>query len=378
MRLRLFLATLAAALLAAALFTLSSCGKRGSGDEIVIGEYGSLTGTTATFGQSTDNGIQMAFDEINKAGGVLGKKVKIIVEDDQSKPEEAKTSVLKLIKQDHVVALIGEIASSRTLAAAPEAQRSKVPLITPGSANPEVTAKGDYIFRICFIDPVQGQVMARFAAQDLKLMKAAILTDVKNDYSVGLAKYFKEEYEKLGGKVVAEVPRATKADVDRAVKAAAAAFPAWRNVAPRDRGRILQRIAEDVEARIDDLARTLATETGNAIRTQARPEAKSVADVFRYFGGLGGELKGETIPLGEHVLSYTRREPLGVVAAIVPWNVPILIAAWKIAPALLAGNTVVRTPSANAPLAVLAALLAGLPPAAKMARTLPTQALRDE
>ena len=155
------------------------------------------------------------------------------------------------------------------------------------------------------------------------------------------------------GRVIAEVPRGTAEDVDRAVRAAHAAFPAWRAVAPRDRGRLLLRIADDVEARVDDLARTLAAETGNAIRTQARPEAKSVADVFRYFGGLGGELKGETIPLGEGYLSYTRREPYGVVAAIVPWNVPILIAAWKIAPALVAGNTVVLKPSANAPLAAL-------------------------
>ena len=155
------------------------------------------------------------------------------------------------------------------------------------------------------------------------------------------------------GRVIAEVPRGTAEDVDRAVRAAHAAFPAWRAVAPRDRGRLLLRIADDVEARVDDLARTLAAETGNAIRTQARPEAKSVADVFRYFGGLGGELKGETIPLGEGHLSYTRREPYGVVAAIVPWNVPILIAAWKIAPALVAGNTVVLKPSASAPLAVL-------------------------
>ncbi len=164
---------------------------------------------------------------------------------------------------------------------------------------------------------------------------------------------FSVETPATRGRVIAEVPRGGAEDVDRAVRAAAAAFPAWRDVAPRDRGRLLQRIADDVEAHVDDLARTLATETGNAIRTQARPEAKSVADVFRYFGGLGGELKGETIPLGEGYLSYTRREPYGVVAAIVPWNVPILIAAWKIAPALLAGNTVVLKPSANAPLAVL-------------------------
>jgi acyl-CoA reductase-like NAD-dependent aldehyde dehydrogenase len=156
------------------------------------------------------------------------------------------------------------------------------------------------------------------------------------------------------GSVIAQVPRAGAEDVDRAVKAAAAAFPGWRAVAPRDRGRMLSRIADDVEAALEDLARTLAAETGNAIRTQARPEAKTVADVFRYFGGLGGELKGETVPLGETMFSYTRREPFGVVAAIVPWNVPILIAAWKIAPALIAGNTVVLKPSANAPLAALA------------------------
>jgi betaine-aldehyde dehydrogenase len=156
------------------------------------------------------------------------------------------------------------------------------------------------------------------------------------------------------GQVIAQVPRSGAADVDRAVRAAAAAFPAWRAVAPRDRGRMLLRIAEDLEAAVEDLARTVASETGNAIRTQSRPEAKMTADLFRYFGGLGGEIKGETIPLGDAVFSYTRREPLGVVAAIVPWNVPILISAWKVAPALLAGNTVVLKPSANAPLSVLA------------------------
>ena len=156
------------------------------------------------------------------------------------------------------------------------------------------------------------------------------------------------------GEVIAQVPRATAADVDRAVRAAHDAFPAWRAIPPRDRGRILTRIADDLEAAIEDLARLLASETGNAIRTQARPEAKTTAELFRYFGGLGGELKGETIPLGEGMFSYTRREPWGVVAAIVPWNVPILISAWKIAPALIAGNTVVLKPSANAPLAALA------------------------
>src|SRR5215469_10206747 len=110
---------------------------------------------------------------------------------------------------------------------------------------------------------------------------------------------------------IAEVPRGRAEDVERAVKAAADAFPAWSRTVPRERGRLLARIADALEARVEELARTIALETGNALRTQARPEAKTTVDIIRYFGGLGSELKGETIPLGEHVLSYTRREPFG-------------------------------------------------------------------
>jgi acyl-CoA reductase-like NAD-dependent aldehyde dehydrogenase len=152
---------------------------------------------------------------------------------------------------------------------------------------------------------------------------------------------------------LAEVPRGPAADVDRAVAAAAKTFPAWSKVAPRERGRMLLKIADAFEARVEEMARLIATETGNAIRTQARPEAKLAADIFRYFGGLGGELKGETIPLGEQVLSYTRREPLGVVGAIIPWNAPVLLGALKIAPALCAGNTLVLKAAEDASLGVL-------------------------
>src|SRR6185437_12070368 len=152
---------------------------------------------------------------------------------------------------------------------------------------------------------------------------------------------------------IADIPRGAAADVDRAVEAAARAFPAWSKVAPRDRGRLLLQIAEALEARGEELARMIALETGNALRTQARPEAKSTVDILRYFGGLGGELKGETIPLGENVLSYTRREPLGVVGAIIPWNAPVLLGALKIAPALCAGNTLVLKAAEDAPLGVL-------------------------
>lgn len=152
---------------------------------------------------------------------------------------------------------------------------------------------------------------------------------------------------------IAEVPRAGAADVDRAVRAAAKAFPAWRATHWKERARALHRIADAVEARTEDLARTLSMETGNAIRTITRPEVKGAVDTLRYFAGVASEVKGETVPLGPGTLSYTLREPYGVVGAIVPWNVPITIAVWKIGPALATGNTMVLKPSADAPLAVL-------------------------
>src|SRR5262245_17388836 len=153
--------------------------------------------------------------------------------------------------------------------------------------------------------------------------------------------------------IVGSIPRGSAEDVDRAVKAAACAFPSWSRTIPRERGRMLQKIADAAEARVEELARIVAEETGNAVRTQARPEAKGAVDILRYFGGLAGELKGETIPLGEHVLSYTRREPIGVVGAIIPWNAPVILAALKIAPALCAGNTLVLKAAEDAPLGVL-------------------------
>jgi len=149
------------------------------------------------------------------------------------------------------------------------------------------------------------------------------------------------------------VPRARAADVDRAVAAAEAAFRPWSRMVPRERGRLLMKIADALDARHDELATILAAETGNAIRTQARPEATAAADTFRYFGGLASELKGETMPLGENHLAYTRREPIGVVGAIVPWNAPAVLAAMKIAPAVCAGNTIILKAAEDAPLAVL-------------------------
>ena len=191
----------------AAMFALGSCGNNQQGQpssEILVGEFGSLTGTTATFGISTRNGIDMAIDEVNKAGGLLGKNVRVIVEDDQGKPEEAQTVVTKLITRDQVIAILGEVASSRTMAAAPVAQQNRIPMISPSSTNPKVTEIGDYIFRVCFIDPFQGLVMAKFATNTLKLKNVAILRDIKNDYSVGLADVFVDNFKKLGGNIVAD------------------------------------------------------------------------------------------------------------------------------------------------------------------------------
>ena len=172
--------------------------------EIVIGEYGSLTGDKATFGIMTNKGIELATTEVNAACGVLGRKVKVLVEDDQGKPEEAANAVQKLVNQDRVVAVIGEVASSNSLAAAPVCQAARVPMISPSSTNPKVTETGDYIFRVCFIDPFQVPVMSKFARNTLKVTDVAILTDVKSDYSVGLAKFFREDFVANGGRIVDE------------------------------------------------------------------------------------------------------------------------------------------------------------------------------
>jgi branched-chain amino acid transport system substrate-binding protein len=174
----------------------------GGGGEILVGEYGSLTGAEATFGQSTHNAIMMAIDEVNAAGGVNGRKIKVITEDDQSKAEEAANAVSKLISQNSVVAVLGEVASSNSLAAAPICQSNKVPMITPSSTNPTVTEKGDYIFRMCFLDSYQGESMAKYLTGKLGIKTAAILIDNKSDYSTGLAGFFERAFIANGGRIV--------------------------------------------------------------------------------------------------------------------------------------------------------------------------------
>jgi len=178
--------------------TLSGCKNKGASGpggvtEIRVGEYASLTGTTATFGTSTHRGVQLAIDEANATGGVKGVPLKLITEDDTSKPDVARTVVTKLVTQDKVMAVLGEVASTRSLAAAPVCQQYRVPMITPSSTNPEVTKKGDYIFRVCFTDDFQAAVVAHFA-WDQDYRRAAIFKDIKNDYSVAFAANFADAF----------------------------------------------------------------------------------------------------------------------------------------------------------------------------------------
>jgi branched-chain amino acid transport system substrate-binding protein len=168
------------------------------GGVITLGLNTSLTGGTATFGKNTQNGVQMAIDEVNAKGGVLGKKVVLQTEDNASRADESVTAVQKLISSDNVLVVLGDVASSNSLAAAPICQNAKVPMVSPTSTNPKVTQVGDYIFRTCFIDPFQGTVCARFAKDNLKAKTVAIFVDNKSDYSKGLAKYFDEEFSKTG------------------------------------------------------------------------------------------------------------------------------------------------------------------------------------
>jgi len=181
---------------------LAACGQ--SSNTILIGHFGSMTGSEATFGQSTDNGIRLAVKEVNAAGGIHGRKVEVKTYDDQGKSQEAGTAVTRLITSDHVSAVLGEVASSLSLAGGRVAQQYGVPMITPSSTNPQVTQIGDMVFRVCFLDPFQGWVEAKFARENLKAGKAAILYDQTQAYSKGLKDYFKKSFEEMGGTITTE------------------------------------------------------------------------------------------------------------------------------------------------------------------------------
>jgi branched-chain amino acid transport system substrate-binding protein len=171
---------------------------------IQIGYFGDLTGPTFNFGQSAINGLLMAASEVNQSGGINGRKIDIVIEDDKGSPEEAARLTAKLIDQDKVIAIIAGGTSGNSRAAAPKAQASHIPLISPSSTDPAVTQTGNYIFRACFVDTFQGEVMASFARNTLKAQKAAILTDFNSPYSKGLTDYFKLSFGRLGGTIVSE------------------------------------------------------------------------------------------------------------------------------------------------------------------------------
>lgn len=175
-----------------------------SSETIPLGLYTSITGSGATYGKNTEAGIRMAIDEVNAKGGILGKQVTLQVEDNNGKPDQSATAVQKLISSDKVLVVMGDFMSSNTLAAAPICQNAKVPLVSPSATNAEVTKKGDYVFRTCFVDSIQGVVDARFAKEHIKAKTAALLIDNKSDHSRGIAKFFEDEFKK-DGKIVSTV-----------------------------------------------------------------------------------------------------------------------------------------------------------------------------
>lgn len=179
-------------------------GTQNSSDHpLVIGSFLSLTGPDASFGRSTLNGIELAISQINANGGLQGRKLSLDIRDDQGKTENAIRAISELARNPNTLAIIGQAASRLSLAAAPVAQKMAIPMVSPSSTHPRVTEAGDFIFRVCFIDPFQGYVMAKFARENLKISRVAILRDRRSDYSTGLAEYFHRTFRSLGGEIVA-------------------------------------------------------------------------------------------------------------------------------------------------------------------------------
>jgi branched-chain amino acid transport system substrate-binding protein len=177
---------------------------RGSGDTILVGEFGSMTGSEATFGQSTHAGIMQAVEEFNAAGGINGKKIEVKSYDDEGKGQMAGTVVTRLVTDDKVVAVLGEVASNLSIAGGRVCQQYKIPMISPSSTNAQVTQIGNMIFRVCFLDPFQGYAGAKFARESLKANKVALLFDQGQSYSKGLKDDFAREFKSMGGTIATE------------------------------------------------------------------------------------------------------------------------------------------------------------------------------
>ena len=169
---------------------------------VKIGYFGDLSGPTFNFGQSALNGLLMAAEEINRSGGIGGLRIDVVIEDDHGSPERAAALVTKLINEDKVVSVIAGGASGSSLAAAPRAQAAKIPFVSSSSTDPAVTRTGDYIFRVCYTDNFQGEVMGRFSTGRLKGTTAAIMVDFNNPYSRGLSDFFEVSFTKQGGRIL--------------------------------------------------------------------------------------------------------------------------------------------------------------------------------
>jgi branched-chain amino acid transport system substrate-binding protein len=173
--------------------------------QIKIGAVSCISGPLSTFGISSIRGARMAVDEVNAAGGVIGQQLELIVDDNGSKAGETARIVRKFLSEDRVVAILGDLTSSATLEGAPLAQAAHVPMLTPSATNIAITKVGDYIFRSCFTDPFTGRVMARFAIDHLHALRGVILTDLKQDYSIGVTTELKGYYTRGGGQLLSEL-----------------------------------------------------------------------------------------------------------------------------------------------------------------------------
>jgi len=198
------LLSLAVCLSLAVIFLVGCGAPKAEEDVIKIGTVFEISGGNSALGKATLDGIKLAVKEANESGGILGKKIVLINEDNKSEPAEGANATKKLVEQDKVTAILGSVASSAVLASAPIAQAAEVPWVAATATNPKVTEVGDYVFRVCFIDPFQGAVVAKFASEKLQAKKAAILVDMTSDYSKGLTEFFKESFTKAGGQIVIE------------------------------------------------------------------------------------------------------------------------------------------------------------------------------
>ncbi|MGH7944774.1 MAG: ABC transporter substrate-binding protein [Opitutaceae bacterium] len=171
---------------------------------IDFGEIVSLTGKEAAWGQASHQGAVLAIEQLNAAGGILGKRIELLTEDNQSKPGETATITKKLISRHHVIGILGEDASSRSLEAAPICQAGKIPMIC-SSSHPGVTETGDYVFRTTFTTPFEGRILANFARNSLRLRRVAVLSSASAAYSIDIAKWFKDRFIAVGGEVVLEL-----------------------------------------------------------------------------------------------------------------------------------------------------------------------------